>query len=150
MAMMRVEVERGVELHVQDLGAGRPVVLIAGFGLDHEVWDAQVRLLTGAGLRTICIDQRGHGSSDKPLGGYEVERLAEDAAAVLDTLDLEHCAAFVLYEIEGESCDAIASAFEVPVGTVYSRLHHARRRFIDAYSNLSRSSSERPRLAGGT
>jgi RNA polymerase sigma-70 factor (ECF subfamily) len=68
----------------------------------------------------------------------------------LDTLELEHCAAFVLYEIEGESCEAIATAFEVPIGTIYSRLHHARRRFIDAYSNLSRGRSQRPRLAGGT
>src|SRR2546422_858983 len=40
-----LEVEPGVRLFVQDLGEGRPVVLIAGFGLDHEVWDAQVRLL---------------------------------------------------------------------------------------------------------
>jgi RNA polymerase sigma-70 factor (ECF subfamily) len=68
----------------------------------------------------------------------------------LNMLDLEHCAAFVLYEIEGESCDAIAAAFDVPIGTIYSRLHHARRRFIDAYSNLGRSPNQRPRLAGGT
>lgn len=55
----------------------------------------------------------------------------------LDTLDLEHRAAFVLYEIEGESCQDIAASFGVPVGTVYSRLHHARRRFLDAHATLS-------------
>ena len=85
---MRVEVEPGVELAVQDLGAGRPVVLIAGFGMSHDAWDGQVRLLTEAGHRVVCIDLRGTGDSDKPLDGYEVERMAADVIAVLDALDL--------------------------------------------------------------
>jgi pimeloyl-ACP methyl ester carboxylesterase len=84
---MQIEVEPGVTLFVQDLGAGRPVVLVAGFGLDHTAWDAEVRLLTEH-HRVVCVDQRGHGRSDKPLGGYEVDRLAADLIAVLDALDL--------------------------------------------------------------
>ena len=56
----------------------------------------------------------------------------------LDTLDLEHRAAFVLYEFEGEACESIAGSLGVPVGTVYSRLHHARRRFLDAHALLDR------------
>jgi RNA polymerase sigma-70 factor (ECF subfamily) len=56
---------------------------------------------------------------------------------VLDTLTLEERATFVLYEIEGLSCDAIAAAFEIPVGTVYSRLHNARKRFIEAHARLT-------------
>jgi RNA polymerase sigma-70 factor (ECF subfamily) len=51
----------------------------------------------------------------------------------LDTLDMDHRPAFVLYEIEGEPCDSIAAAFGVPIGTVYSRLHYARKRFLAAY-----------------
>ena len=86
----RVEVEPGIELFVQDLGQGTPVVLIAGFGLDHQVWDAQVRRLAGAGHRSICIDLRGTGQSDKPLGGYEIERLASDVEAVIEQLDLQN------------------------------------------------------------
>lgn len=58
----------------------------------------------------------------------------ERVQRALDTLDLEHRAAFVLFEIEGEPCEAIAAAFEIPVGTVHSRLHHARRRFMKAYA----------------
>jgi non-heme chloroperoxidase len=84
----RVEVERGTELFVQDLGQGRPVVLIAGFGLDHQVWDAQVRRLAGAGHRSVCIDLRGTGQSDKPLGGYELPQLASDVRQVIEQLDL--------------------------------------------------------------
>jgi len=83
-----IEVEPGMGLYVQDIGSGRPVVLLAGFGLSHPVWDRQVRVLTDAGHRAICIDLRGTGRSDKPATGYEVERLAADVEAVLATLDL--------------------------------------------------------------
>lgn len=51
----------------------------------------------------------------------------------LEGLDEEHRAVFVLFELEGEPCPAIAAALEVPVGTVYSRLHHARKKFLDAW-----------------
>jgi pimeloyl-ACP methyl ester carboxylesterase len=88
--MVHVEVDRNVRLYAQDLGSGPPVVLVAGFGLDHRVWDRQVRLLS-ARHRVICVDQRGHGLSDKPLGGYEVERLAQDLGAVLDRLEVADC-----------------------------------------------------------
>lgn len=52
----------------------------------------------------------------------------------LATLDLEHRAVFVLFELEGESCESIAAGLGVPVGTVYSRLHHARRKFREAHA----------------
>lgn len=51
----------------------------------------------------------------------------------LDALDLGLRAVLVLYELEGESCDAIAAGLGVPVGTVYSRLNTARRRLREAY-----------------
>jgi RNA polymerase sigma-70 factor (ECF subfamily) len=67
----------------------------------------------------------------------EALEIAESLGRVqlaLETLDLEHRAVFVLYEIEGESCQAIADALDIPVGTVYSRLYTARRRFLDAHA----------------
>ena len=57
----------------------------------------------------------------------------------LDTLTPEKRAVFVLYELEGQACDAIAAALEVPVGTVYSRLHSARREFSKAHAALEGS-----------
>ncbi|WP_181780006.1 alpha/beta fold hydrolase [Pseudonocardia pini] len=83
---MRVEVGSGVGIAVHELGAGPPVVLVPGFGFDHRVWDRQVRVLTEAGRRVVCVDQRGHGDSDKPLAGYSVEELARDLGAVLDAV----------------------------------------------------------------
>ena len=78
----------GVRIHVQDLGDGPAVALISGFGLDHELWDRQVRLLTERGFRVLCVDQRGHGFSDTPLHGYDIDRLAADLVAALDRLEI--------------------------------------------------------------
>jgi len=92
--MTVVEVEPGVRVFAQDLGAasGRPpVVLVPGFGMTHEAWDRQVRVLTAAGHRVVAVDQRGHGRSDKPLDGYDVPRLSDDLVAVLDALGVERC-----------------------------------------------------------
>jgi RNA polymerase sigma-70 factor (ECF subfamily) len=44
--------------------------------------------------------------------------------------------AFVLFEIEGYSGEEIAELFGIPVATVWTRLHHARKdyfRLVDAY-----------------
>jgi non-heme chloroperoxidase len=88
--MAYVEVEPGVRMFYRDLGpgnAGRPVVLLHGWTMSHEVWDRQVRTL-GAHHRVILPDLRGHGASDKPLGPYDPDRHAADVAALLDHLDL--------------------------------------------------------------
>jgi len=87
-----VEVEAGVRLHVAATGpAGGqrpPVVLLAGLGLDHESWAGPAAALAGRGHRVIGVDLRGTGRSDAPTGGYTLDRLAADVAAVLDRLDL--------------------------------------------------------------
>jgi len=85
--MTFVEVEAGVRVHVQDLGSGPAVLLVPGFGLDHEVWDRQVRVLTESGHRVLSLTQRGHGASDHPLHGYTVQRLAADLLAALQACD---------------------------------------------------------------
>lgn len=85
---MLVEVEPGVEIFVQDVGAGTPVVLIAGFGLNGEAWQGQVEPLTAAGYRVIALDVRGTGQSSKPLQGYGIDDLADDVLSVMDQLGL--------------------------------------------------------------
>jgi RNA polymerase sigma-70 factor (ECF subfamily) len=47
----------------------------------------------------------------------------------------------VLVDLEGESCAAIAASERIPVGTVYWRLHRARRRFRDAVKRLAAGAS---------
>src|SRR5262245_36440647 len=59
----------------------------------------------------------------------QARRLLDTA---LDSLDLEKRAVFVMFEIDGLSCQEIAKIVDVPVGTVYSRLHSARADFQKA------------------
>lgn len=81
-----VAVQPEVRLRVRVAGRDTstdPLLLVPGFGLTHEVWDRQVRL-AGATRRVIAVDQRGHGGSDAPADGYDLDRLARDLEAVLD------------------------------------------------------------------
>jgi RNA polymerase sigma-70 factor, ECF subfamily len=67
----------------------------------------------------------------------------------LDALAPDLKAVLVLVELEGESCTAIATALRIPVGTVYWRLHRARKAFqaavraLDAGPDEAGSGSER-------
>lgn len=79
-----VLVDDDVHLNVLELGTGPTVLLIHGWSLDHRVWDRQIRVLARSGCRVLAMDQRGHGSSDAPLHGYDIDRLAADALRVLD------------------------------------------------------------------
>jgi len=79
----------GTRLFHRDWGEGRPVVFLAGWGLPSEAWAYQTAALSEQGLRCITYDRRGHGRSDAPGRGYDYDTLADDLAAVLDTLDLQ-------------------------------------------------------------
>lgn len=85
--MPYVEVEPGVRLFYEDVGQGRPIVMIAGWTMNHEVWDPQVTALCPR-YRVVGLDLRGHGDSDKPAGDYSYARLAHDVSTVLERLDL--------------------------------------------------------------
>jgi len=73
------------------------------------------------------------------------QREAQELARVLDEIDLEKRAVFVMFEIEEMSCDRIASLLGIPVGTVHSRLHGARKSFQAA---LRRRQARQQRRGG--
>jgi RNA polymerase sigma-70 factor (ECF subfamily) len=106
-------------------------------------WLAEIGVRVAAGIRRSRVRRpRGvaqTGSETSAPSPFEAVAAAESLGRVqraLDALSLEHRAAFILYEIEGASCDSIAVAWRVPVGTVYSRLHTARSAFQEAYARL--------------
>src|SRR5205823_3393828 len=49
----------------------------------------QVAPFADAGFRCISFDRRGHGRSDVPAGGYDMDTFADDIAAVIEQLDLK-------------------------------------------------------------
>jgi len=70
-------------------------------------------------------------AADDVLVRREQRELAERA---LNRLEVAKRATFVMFEIESLSCLEIAEVMNVPVGTVYSRLHSARRQLEKAMS----------------
>lgn len=81
-----------IELYYEDLGAGKPVVLIHAWPLDGRSWEKQTTALLKAGYRVITYDRRGFGGSSRPRAGYDVDTLAKDLHALITTLDLQDVA----------------------------------------------------------
>jgi non-heme chloroperoxidase len=78
----------GTNLHLQDWGAGRPVVLLAAWALNSTMWGEHIVDLTTRGFRCVALDRRSHGRSDAPSSGYDVDTLADDVAALFEQRDL--------------------------------------------------------------
>jgi non-heme chloroperoxidase len=78
-----------VELFYQDLGKGRPVVLVHGWPLSHAMWEYQMLELPNHGMRLIAYDRRGFGQSSKPWDGYDYDTFSDDLKGLLDGLDLQ-------------------------------------------------------------
>lgn len=82
----------GTALAYQHQGAhddtARSLLLLAGQANNHHWWDGP-REDFDATHRTITMDHRGTGASDKPRQGYSTRQFAEDAIAVLDHLGVE-------------------------------------------------------------
>ena len=78
-----------IDLFYQDIGSGKPIVLIHGWPLDHSSWAYQIAALVKAGHRVVAYDRRGFGRSSQPSRGYDYDTFADDLKAVLDTLSLQ-------------------------------------------------------------
>ncbi|MDF3066400.1 MAG: polymerase sigma factor RpoE [Polyangiaceae bacterium] len=69
-------------------------------------------------------------------------RRAKQLERILDALPLEYRVVFVMFEVEGLSSEEIAESVGAPIGTVYSRLHRARKRFVRALAKLGPAQME--------
>ncbi len=80
----------GVRVHYEVIGFRRnpPVLFVQGLGAEKNSWNLQ-RAALALRWRTIALDNRGAGRSDKPEGTYDLEQMAEDAIAVLDHAGIE-------------------------------------------------------------
>jgi len=87
--MPQLTTRNGVELYYKDWGHGRPVVLMHGWPLQSDSWDAVAMPLAEQGLRCIAYDRRGFGRSAQPFDGYEYDTLADDLADVIAGLELD-------------------------------------------------------------
>ncbi len=97
------------------------------------LWGICVGLARNYHRRAFRRSERGldEGSltsaADDPERALERRRERERGARLLAALDPEKRAIFVMFEVEGMSGKEIAEQLEIPLGTVHSRLHAARR-----------------------
>ena len=85
---IRIRTRDGVELFHRDWGNGKPVVFVHAWALTSQMWAYQIADLSDHGVRCIAFDRRGHGRSDVPGSGYDLDTLADDLAGVIEQLDL--------------------------------------------------------------
>lgn len=78
-----------------------------------------------------------------PEGSLVTARRAKQLERILDTLPLEYRVVFVMFEVEGMTTEAIAESLGAPLGTVYSRLYRARKRFARAVARLGAAQMEK-------
>ena len=85
----RVEAQDGTHLYWTQWGVGHPILFLNSAGMTTQMWDYQMVAFADHGYRCIAFDRRGHGQSDRPLGGYDYDTFADDIAAVVTALDLK-------------------------------------------------------------
>lgn len=87
--MSALTTKDGTEIYYKDWGKGQPVVFSHGWPLCADSWESQMFFLVSKGYRCIAHDRRGHGRSDQPSEGNEMNTYADDLAEVIDKLDLK-------------------------------------------------------------
>lgn len=91
----------GTRLYYKDWGSGRPVVLIHGWPLSGDTFDAAALTLAENGYRAIVPDRRGFGRSDQPWNGYDYDTFVEDVDAVLDAAGINRKIAIAGFSMGG-------------------------------------------------
>lgn len=77
----------GAELSYDVRGSGPALLLLHAFPLGMAMWDDQARALSGS-FQVVRFDDRGFGGSPPGDGLLTMERIADDAAALLDHLQV--------------------------------------------------------------
>ena len=76
-----------------------------------------------------------------PFERWEAERTLKSVLAQMSEV---RRTAFVLFEIEGYSGEEIAELEQIPLATVYTRLHHARKDYLKLLAALTGDEPEEP------
>lgn len=86
-----VTLRDGVQLRILEWSRpedspGVPILLVHGLASNARLWDGPARRLAELGYAVVAVDLRGHGLSDKPDDGYEINMVADDIADVISAL----------------------------------------------------------------
>jgi RNA polymerase sigma-70 factor (ECF subfamily) len=103
---------------------------------------AFMRRLLGGGRRSL--DAEREAAPRAALGSVERWEAQRTLQSVLSQMSSVRRSAFVLFEVEGYSGDEIAELEQIPLATVYTRLHHARKDFLRLTAELTGLPEEEP------
>lgn len=79
----------GVQLSYEDLGEGRPLILIPGWSCSHQFFKKNIPVLAQS-CRVIALNMRAHGDSQKTDWGHRIARYAKDIHDLITALSLEN------------------------------------------------------------
>jgi non-heme chloroperoxidase len=87
--MPAIKTKDGTEIYYKDWGSGQPIVFHHGWPLSADDWDFHMQFFLMKGYRVIAHDRRGHGRSNQPTGGHEMNTYAADVTELTAALDLK-------------------------------------------------------------
>ena len=83
----------GIDLYYEEHGSGEPLLLIMGWGGNAATWKPQIHGLAER-FRVIAFDNRGAGRTSAPEEPYSIAKMADDAARLLEALDVPRAHVF--------------------------------------------------------
>ncbi len=89
--MSYITTRDGTQIYYKDWGPkdGLVVTFSHGWPLSADNWENQMFFLASHGYRCVAHDRRGHGRSDQPWDGNEMDTYADDLAQFFEHLDLQ-------------------------------------------------------------
>ena len=79
----------GIQLHYLDWGGeGKTILFLAGMGCNAHVFDNLAPRFTDK-FHVMALTRRGHGESDHPETGYDIDSLTEDIRQFMDALRIK-------------------------------------------------------------
>lgn len=113
-------------------GAASPKTFLALIALEaklaNERRDNRWIMAHRSELAGITVGDR----PEEPESFLATKRAADKFQRILNTIDSGARTVFILFELQGESCESISAGLGIKLGTVYSRLHNARNKFLSA------------------